>query len=70
MDYWAALRELYVEKQRFDKAIATLEALANTEEADAVSRRGRRHMPEAEREQVSERMRRYWEARRNNRAKA
>jgi len=70
MDYWTALRELYLEKRRLDKAIATLEALVNAKEAEAVKRRGRRHMPAAEREQVSARMRRYWEARRNNSASA
>ncbi len=65
MDYWAALRELYVEKRRLDQAIATLEALVKSEEANAFSRRGRKNMPEAERAKVSERMRRYWQARRS-----
>jgi hypothetical protein len=65
MDYWVAIKELYVEKQRLDRAIATLEALAEGELAKAVSRRGRKMMPVDERKKVSERMKRYWESRRN-----
>ena len=65
MDYLAAIRALYLERQRLDKAIATLEALSKGEQVEPVSRRGRKSMPEAERAKVSERMKRYWASRRN-----
>ena len=71
MDYWAAIRDLYLEKQRLDKAIAILEALSKGEEVEeTVSRRGRKSMPKEEREEVSERMKRYWAARRTQRSKS
>jgi hypothetical protein len=65
MDYLAAIRALYLERQRLDKAIATLEALSKGEQVEPISRRGRKSMPEAERAKVSERMKRYWASRRN-----
>ena len=65
MDYGAAIRELYLEKQRLDKAVETLETLFKSEEVAPVSRRGRKNMPKEEREKVSERMKRFWAARRN-----
>jgi hypothetical protein len=65
MDFYEAIRQLHLEKERLDKAIATLEALQRGEEADdSVSRRGRRNMPSEERKKVSERMKRYWASRR------
>jgi hypothetical protein len=65
MDYWAAIRDLYLNKQRLEKAIATLEALSEGEKVEEpVSQRGRKSMPKEEREEVSERMKRYWAARR------
>jgi hypothetical protein len=70
MDYWAAIRDLYLNKQRLDQAIATLEALSEGEEVKKfVSQRGRKSMPKEEREKVSERMKRYWAARRKQRHK-
>jgi hypothetical protein len=60
MDYWKAVQELQVEKQRLDHAIASLEALVAGGEMPPVSRRGRKHMPEEERHLVSERMKAYW----------
>ncbi len=63
MDYWKALRELYAEKAKLDKAIGTLESLmAGT--AEPISRRGRKSMSEDERKEVSERMQKYWASRR------
>jgi hypothetical protein len=59
MDYWKAVQELQVEKQRLDHAIASLEALVAGGEVQ-VSRRGRKHMPEEERHLVSARMKAYW----------
>jgi hypothetical protein len=68
MDYWAAIRDLYLHKQQLKKAIVTLEALSKGEEvAEPVSPRGRKGMPKEEREKVSERMKRYW-ARRKRRS--
>jgi hypothetical protein len=66
MDYWAAIRHLQLEKQRLDKAIATLEALIQGVPGKPVSRRGRKGMPEEERKKVSERMKKYWASRRNH----
>jgi hypothetical protein len=67
MDYWAAIRHLQLEKQRLDKAIATLEGLSQGGSATP-SRRGRKGMPDEERKKVSERMKRYWASRRNHSA--
>jgi hypothetical protein len=65
MDFWAAIRELYIEKRRLDKVIATLEALTQRGNSEAGPRRGRKNMPAEERQKVSERMKRYWARRRN-----
>ena len=64
MDLWNALKELNEERERLDKVIATLEALKSGNDLPAKSRRGRKSMPAGERRLVSERMKRYWEARR------
>jgi hypothetical protein len=66
MDYWAAIRQLYVEKERLDKAIAILESLSDGGLDAPASRRGRKNMPEDERVKVSERMKRYWASRRKS----
>jgi len=42
MDYWAAVRELCLEKLRIDRMIAALEALSKIKESP-VSGRGRRN---------------------------
>jgi hypothetical protein len=63
MDLYQAIQELYEEKRRLDQAIAALENQSRALEAP-VRRRGRKSMNEEERKQVSERMRRYWESRR------
>jgi hypothetical protein len=66
MDLRKTIAELYDEKSRLDRVIASLEQLG----ADpppvsiAVSRRGRKFMSPQERHEVSERMRRYWAERR------
>ena len=73
MDLYNAIRQLTDEKTRLDQVIQSLETFLLTEQpAKAVkpaarsprSTRGRKHMTESEREVVSERMRRYWAARR------
>lgn len=62
MDLSKTLAELYEEKIRLDKVIASLEQLAEFPLSVPVttSRRGRKFMSPEERRQVSERMRKYW----------
>ena len=74
MDVYKAIRTLYDEKKRLDKLIESLEAL---QERNAVAevrrlpaRRGRKRMSAEERQQVSERMRKYWAARRGQKSPA
>jgi len=64
MDLHRIIDELYKERQRLEKIISTLEEL-NTKEAvvSIVKRRGRKFMAPADRKAVSQRMKRYWEAR-------
>lgn len=64
MDFWKALHELQVEKERLDHVIASLEALLKGAQRENPSRRGRKGMSEEERREVSERMKRYWATRR------
>ena len=71
MDIYRAIRELEQEKQRLDGVISSLEALIAAEgeavaapEEKPKKRRGRKEMTPADRQAVSERMRKYWEARR------
>jgi len=70
MDLYKAIRELHEEKKRLDQVIASLEALLAVEEAkknqEPEKRRGRKAMSPEERLQVSQRMRAYWAARRQN----
>jgi hypothetical protein len=75
MDLNKTLQDLYAEKERVERAIASLESLhkADRKEAPAVDRpgrRGRHAMGARERLEVSERMRRYWAARREGAGKA
>ncbi len=63
MDVNKALRELHEEKRRLDVTIAALEArLGNG--TGRHRRRGRKSMSAEERQEVSRRMSKYWEARR------
>ena len=57
-----AIRELLMEKQRVERLIELLEARERGEPVR--SRRGRKSMSAEERQQVSERMHRYWQTRR------
>jgi len=65
MDLSKTIAELYEEKSRLDRVIASLEQLGeNPSPLRIVSpRRGRKFMSPQERRQVSERMRRYWAGR-------
>jgi hypothetical protein len=69
MDLYKAIRDLYAEKERLERVIASLEELqrvANDPNAAETERkrRGRKSMDPEERQQVSERMKRYWAGRR------
>ena len=71
MDLYRAIRELQGEKKRLDGVIGSLEAFiaagsaaVATPAAKPARRRGRKDMTPEERLAVSERMRKYWEARR------
>lgn len=68
MDLYKAIRELYEERARLDRVIASLEELqrAGREQNhdEPPPRRGRKAMDEEERRQVSKRMKQYWAERR------
>jgi hypothetical protein len=70
MDLYKAIQELYAEKEKLERVIASLEELQRTAGDLPVipkntQRRGRKSMSPAEREEVSERMKRYWASRRS-----
>jgi hypothetical protein len=63
MDIYKAIRELYAEKQKLDLIIAALEQLESAQDGVAdlpYKRRGRKSMGARERQEVSERMKKYW----------
>jgi len=69
MDLNKALQDLYAEREKLERAIASLEALqrAATEFSSLPKigkRRGRKSMNATERAEVSERMKKYWASRR------
>ena len=67
-----AIRELYDEKRRLDRVIASLEEMQRNAAAQGVAlpekRRGRKSMDPQARREVSERMKRYWDSRRKDQA--
>jgi hypothetical protein len=71
MDLYKAIQDLYAEKERLERVIASLEELQKTAgampAAKAVKRRGRKSMGSKERLEVSARMKKYWESRRKGR---
>jgi hypothetical protein len=74
MDLFKAIQELYAEKERLERVIASLEELQRSAGAvpavgNAVKRRGRKFMDPKERQEVSDRMKNYWAARRKERQK-
>ncbi|MGD0496870.1 MAG: hypothetical protein ABSC23_00375 [Bryobacteraceae bacterium] len=74
MDLYKVIQELYGEKGKLERVIASLEELQRTAGAASellptLNRRGRKSMPADERAEVSERMKRYWAARRKLRQK-
>jgi hypothetical protein len=73
MDLYKALQELYAEKAKLERAIASLEELQRIGAGvpgtpQAAKRRGRKSMNPEEREEVSRRMRKYWANRRRQKA--
>jgi hypothetical protein len=71
MDLYKAIQDLYAEKEKLERVIASLEELQKAAEAASSSapvtggkRRGRKSMGSKERQEVSERMKKYWESRR------
>ena len=69
MDLYKAIQDLYKEKEKLERVIASLEELQRAggsvpEMPKAVKRRGRKSMNSTERKEVSERMRNYWASRR------
>jgi septal ring factor EnvC (AmiA/AmiB activator) len=71
MDLYKAIQELYAEKEKLERVIASLEELQRNAGAQPAprqaKRRGRKSMNSRERQEVSERMKRYWESRRRGR---
>lgn len=65
MDLSKTIAELYEEKTRLDRVIASLEQLGEDPFPLTITapRRGRKFMNPEERREVSERMRRYWASR-------
>jgi hypothetical protein len=70
MDLYKAIQDLYAEKEKLERVIASLEELQRTAGTlpvpppKPVKRRGRKSMSSEERQEVSERMRKYWAGRR------
>jgi hypothetical protein len=71
MDLYKAIQELYAEKEKLERVIASLEELQRTAGTLPVltkiaKRRGRKSMTARERREVSERMKKYWAGRRQD----
>ncbi|HXN45523.1 MAG TPA: hypothetical protein VN893_02720 [Bryobacteraceae bacterium] len=67
MDLYKTIQILHTERERLTKLIAYLEHLKTSKAEQSrrkpQSRRGRKRMSEAERREVSDRMKKYWAAR-------
>jgi hypothetical protein len=70
MDLDRALRDLHEELDTLNRVIADVEELARTGIPPTPSRPGRKSMHESERQLVSERMKKYWAAKREQRTAA
>ena len=71
MDLYKAIQDLYAEKEKLERVIASLEELQRTAGSvpalpKPARRRGRKSMNSSERQEVSERMRKYWASRRQS----
>jgi len=74
MDLYETIQDLYAEKERLERVIASLEALMGIGQPEAPklkgSKRGRKSMSPTEREEVSARMKKYWDRRRQDQTKS
>jgi hypothetical protein len=72
MDLYKAIQDLYAEKEKLERVIASLEELQRAAGGSVPpapssgKRRGRKSMNVDERQEVSARMKKYWAARRKN----
>lgn len=71
MDLYKAIQDLYAEKEKLERVIASLEELQRAAGTSVVlpkpgKRRGRKSMTSKERREVSERMKKYWAGRRQD----
>jgi len=71
MDLYKAIQDLYSEKEKLERVIASLEELQRSSGAipsleEPAKRRGRKSMSSQERQEVSQRMKKYWESRRKS----
>lgn len=68
MDLHKTIQDLYAEKEKLERVIASLEELQRAAAGNPLmtgrKRRGRKSMGAQERQDVSERMKRYWAGRR------
>jgi hypothetical protein len=69
MDLHKTIQDLYAEKEKLERVIASLEELQRAADANShvmgrSNRRGRKSMGSQERQEVSERMKKYWASRR------
>jgi len=67
LDLYKTIQTLHAERERLTKLIAHLEHLETSKVKPSQKgqrRRGRKRMSEAEKREVSDRMKKYWEARR------
>jgi len=74
MDLYKAIQDLYAEKEKLERVIASLEELQRAAGGASATpkpakRRGRKSMNSQERQEVSDRMRKYWAGRRNHKEK-
>jgi hypothetical protein len=68
MDLYRIIHELVQERERIQRIIESLESVNPSDNSDVPrKRRGRKKMGRAAREEVSERMKRYWAKRRAER---
>ncbi len=74
MDLYETIQDLYAEKERLERVIASLEALMGIGKVETPKakggKRGRKSMSPTEREEVSARMKKYWDRRRQDETKA
>jgi hypothetical protein len=74
MDLYETIQDLYAEKARLERVIASLEALLGIGQPEIPklrgAKRGRKSMSPTEREAVSARMKNYWDRRRRDQGKS